>query len=142
MRFRPRVLCVMLVSVGLLLATAAHAQTADQELAARLKALEERVRQLEAELAALRSSPPGPPVAASAAAPATPPVGAPGTAPAQLPVYGGAGAAASKVFNPDISLVGNFVGAVGRNSVNPMPVLEASEAELGQIGRASCRERV
>jgi hypothetical protein len=117
----------------MLLAPAARAQTKDDEVAARLKALEERVRQLEAELAALRTSPPGSAVTANAAAPATAPaaVGAPGAPAAQLPVYGGANAAAAKVFNPDISLVGNFVGALGRNSVRPLPVLEVPEAELG-----------
>ena len=39
-----------------------------------------------------------------------------------LPVYG-AGAAASKVFNPDIAVIGNFLGAAGRNRVNPPPAL-------------------
>ncbi|HSC77625.1 MAG TPA: hypothetical protein VLB32_03590, partial [Candidatus Acidoferrales bacterium] len=132
MRIRPRILCVALISVGLLLAPSARAQTKDDEVAARLKALEERVRQLEAELAALRTSP-APTAINAAAAPATAPaaVGAPGAPAAQLPVYGGANAAAAKVFNPDISLVGNFVGALGRNSVRPLPVLEVPEAELG-----------
>ncbi len=133
MRIRPRILCVVLIASTMLMAASARAQTADAEWAARLKALEERVRQLEAELAALRTSPPGPAVTATSAAPATAPaaVGVPSAPGAQLPVYGGANAAAAKVFNPDISLVGNFVGALGRNSVRPLPVLEVPEAELG-----------
>jgi hypothetical protein len=46
-----------------------------------------------------------------------------------LPVYG-AGAAASKIFNPDIAVIGNFLGAAGRNTVNPRPALEIPESEL------------
>jgi hypothetical protein len=46
-----------------------------------------------------------------------------------LPVYG-IGAAASKIFNPDIAVIGNFLGATGRNTVNPLPALELPESEL------------
>ena len=45
-----------------------------------------------------------------------------------LPVYG-AGSAASKVFNPDIAVIGDFLGAAGRNTVNPSPALEMHESE-------------
>lgn len=45
-----------------------------------------------------------------------------------LPVYGNA-TAASKIFNPDIAVIGNFLGAVGRNTVNPSPALELPESE-------------
>ena len=45
-----------------------------------------------------------------------------------LPVYGNQ-SALSKIFNPDIAVVGNFLGAVGKNEVNPAPVLDMSEAE-------------
>jgi hypothetical protein len=56
------------------------------------------------------------------------PVGAAGAgAPTgQLPVYG---TQSSKIFNPDISVIGNFLGAVGKNAVNPPPVFELNEAE-------------
>ena len=37
---------------------------------------------------------------------------------------------ASKVFNPDISVIGNFVGAVGENDVDPRPSLEMEEVEI------------
>jgi hypothetical protein len=50
---------------------------------------------------------------------------------AQLPVYGGAGAAASKVFNPDISVIGDFVGAAGYPANRPTPSLEMHESEVG-----------
>src|SRR5215471_17117462 len=46
----------------------------------------------------------------------------------QLPVYGNP--AASKVFNPDMAVIGNFLGAVGSNTVAPQPALEMHEAEL------------
>jgi hypothetical protein len=45
-----------------------------------------------------------------------------------LPVYGGA--ASSKVFNPDIAVIGDFLGAVGKNdSPFATPSLELHEAE-------------
>jgi hypothetical protein len=45
-----------------------------------------------------------------------------------LPVYGNVNAL-SKIFNPDVAVIGNFVGAAGSNSVNPSPALEMREAE-------------
>ena len=49
-------------------------------------------------------------------------------APGQLPTYGNI-SAASKVFNPDIAVIGNFLGAAGKNPIEPSPALEMSEAE-------------
>jgi hypothetical protein len=47
-----------------------------------------------------------------------------------LPVYGG-GAASSKVFNPDIAVIGDFLGAIGKNdSPFATPSLELHESEL------------
>jgi hypothetical protein len=46
-----------------------------------------------------------------------------------LPVYGGA-AASSKVFNPDMAVIGNFIGTTGENSVESAPSLEMHEAEV------------
>lgn len=46
-----------------------------------------------------------------------------------LPVYGNT-SALSKVFNPDMAAIGNFVGATGRNGVDPLPALSLQEAEL------------
>jgi hypothetical protein len=45
-----------------------------------------------------------------------------------LPVYGGA-SVGSKVFNPDMAVIGDFLGAAGRNKVNPSPALEMHESE-------------
>jgi hypothetical protein len=113
----------------------------------RLKALEERVRTLEADLQALKASccataapTPVAPAPAAALAPqvAQAPAGVPGVGATQLPVYGGA-SAASKVLNPDISVIGDFLGAVGRDRVRsagfaspvrPGPALELHESEV------------
>src|SRR5262245_41832491 len=45
-----------------------------------------------------------------------------------LPVYGGA-TASSKVFNPDMAVIGNFTGAAGRNRVRPLPAMQMPESE-------------
>src|SRR6185503_7105482 len=45
-----------------------------------------------------------------------------------LPVYG-ATAASSKIFNPDIAVIGDFLGAAGSNRVNPSPSLAMHESE-------------
>src|SRR5499427_6287863 len=50
--------------------------------------------------------------------------GGPGGA---LPVYGGTGG--EKVFNPDIAVIGDFLGAIGSNKVNPNPALQMHESE-------------
>jgi hypothetical protein len=43
-------------------------------------------------------------------------------------VYGPA-AASSKIFNPDIAVIGDFLGAAGSNRLNPAPGLEMHESE-------------
>ena len=96
-----------------------------------------------ARLAALEAKLGTPPVTAGAPpeapAPAVPqqpggvdvPPGAAGAGGPQgsLPVYGNPNVL-SKIFNPDIAVVGNFLGAVGENSIEAAPALEMSEAEL------------
>jgi len=57
----------------------------------------------------------------------------------QLPVYGGgsASASAAKALNPDISVIGDFVGAAGGNTppplatLQPFPSLAMHESEVG-----------
>src|SRR3990172_9371791 len=107
----------VLVCLLLLAPAGLTAQATSDDVAARLKALEERLRALEAELAALKAAQGTPPTPAGAA-----PAGAPGGPAGQLPVYGGT-TALSKILNPDIGVIGNFTGAVGRNRVNPLPSL-------------------
>ena len=103
---------------------------------ARLAALEGRLAQIEgkpaAEAPAAVPPLPAPAPTAPAAAPgeAAVPSGAAGAGGPQgaLPVYGGT-AALSKIFNPDIAVIGNFLGAAGRNAINPPPAFEMNEAE-------------
>jgi hypothetical protein len=108
----------------------------------RIKALEDRIIALEGQLRLMQSNQQQ--AAAAAAAPTT--NVSPATAPpsqtaaiepaqnteasSQLPVYGGATGQA-KALNPDVSVIGDFLGAVGRNTVRPVPALEMHETELG-----------
>ena len=125
----------------------------------RMKTLEDQVRMLAEEVALLRgelktlrdvkSADPGtgsrvlltstrmepgmlPAAAPSAAAPAAPEP-SPNPLPpqvAQTQTYGGATSNA-KLLNPDISLIGDFIGAVGRNNISPSRSLELHESEVG-----------
>jgi hypothetical protein len=99
----------------------------------------DRLTALESKLATAEGAPAaGAPAAAQAAPTAQPaaqpsaqvPPGAEGAGgpSGALPVYGG-GAAGSKVFNPDIAVIGDFLGAAGRNTENPSPALEMHESE-------------
>ncbi|GAC1671033.1 MAG: hypothetical protein NVS9B4_26710 [Candidatus Acidiferrum sp.] len=45
-------------------------------------------------------------------------------------VFGGASSNA-KLLNPDISLIGDFIGTAGRNDVSPSRALELHESEIG-----------
>ena len=121
-------------------------ETLRSEYADRLVALEQRLKALEAtQPAAVPAAP-----AETAAAPAAPPVEtaaapqAPEPAPAaveslppgdsgSVPNYA-ASAGSSKVFNPDIAVIGNFLGAAGRNNREPQPALEMHEV-------GGCRSR-
>ncbi len=49
---------------------------------------------------------------------------------AQTQSYGGATSNA-KLLNPDISLIGDFIGTAGRNTVSPSRSLELHESEVG-----------
>lgn len=110
-----------------------------QELEERVIALEGKLRMLEAAQATPPATPATPPEGAAPPAAARTPEAqsvAAGSAPGQLPVYGGATAAA-KALNPDISLVGDFIGSAGKNSApllapqQPFSSLQMSESELG-----------
>ena len=122
------------VVIGLLgVPTTAQAQTSadglqqeiqqlKQDLDALKRDYEARLAALEAKLAAVPGAPPAP-------APATAPVNtAPADQGATLPVYGAA-TAGSKIFNPDIAVIGDFLGTAGRNTVAPSPALSMHETE-------------
>ena len=103
-----------------------------EQLKGQLAALQKQVDELAAKIEALQGAtpeaPPGPPPSETTAAPAG--AGGAGGPEGALPLYGSA-AASSKVFNPDISAIGDFVGAVGRSPGGGEPSLELHEAELG-----------
>jgi hypothetical protein len=113
---------------------------------ARVKALEEQVRSLAGEVALLRGelkelresksleqlSGPQLLLASSHLEPGMiPPAPAPADPQAvQTQTFGGASGNA-KLLNPDISLIGDFIGTAGRNTVSPSRSLELHESEVG-----------
>jgi cell division protein FtsB len=99
------------------------------DLLARMQAMEERIKALEAEVQTLKGQPPAAaPAPAVAQAPQIPPAE---LAPPQAPTtLGGAGGAASKVLNPDIAVIGDFLGAAGNSAGRPTPSLEMHESEV------------
>lgn len=141
-----RFICVSLAVGGFIGgpgATAAVAQTEAQAVQQQIEELRrdfdslkqqygDRLTALEARLAAIQGAQGG---ATTAPAPQTAqvPAGAEGAGgpSGQLPVYGTTGAAVSgaKVFNPDMAVIGDFLGAAGRNAVNADPSLQMHESE-------------
>jgi hypothetical protein len=97
---------------------------------ARLAALEAKLSAMGAAGAAPQAAPPvAQPQTPAGADVQVPPGAAGGGGPSgTLPVYGNA-SAMSKIFNPDIAVIGNFIGALGDNTVNPLPALALDEAE-------------
>ena len=88
-------------------------EAVQQEYAERLSALEARV--------------------SAGSVPAPPSATAPG-ATGSLPIYSGA-TAASKIFNPDIGVIGNFISATGESrggseSIAPIPFATLQESEV------------
>ena len=141
-----RLVQVYVVAAGLMMPSMASAQAADvqalrQEIEQLRRELQTIQKQYDSRLTALEAKLGGAEVAGVAPAPVAQP-GAPAQPTAQippgaegaggpsgtLPVYGAA-AAASKIFNPDIAVIGNFLGAAGRNAVNPSPALQLQESE-------------
>src|SRR2546427_437954 len=138
--------------------TAGAATIAPEEV--RMRALEEQVRTLAEEVALLRGelktirdTKPADPATGSrlllastriepGVLPGSTPSGAaPPSAPepnpalpaaqvAQTQTYGGATSNA-KLLNPDISLIGDFIGTAGRNTISPSRSLELHESEVG-----------
>jgi hypothetical protein len=142
-----RFMCASMVAWGICLGPSrAFAQETPQALRQEIDQLRkdfealkqqygDRLSTLEAKLAAAEAAPPVPPAQAAAVATAPPPTaqvppgaeGAGGPTGA-LPIYGSA-VTGSKIFNPDIAVIGNFLGAAGTNHVNPEPALEMRESE-------------
>lgn len=97
----------------------------------RIRDLEDRIVMLEGQVRQMKAQ--GAPAAAPSASPApgAQEAAAPPPAPAEPARLGGAGAAASKALNPDISVIGDFIGSVGHNPINPTPSLQMHESEVG-----------
>jgi len=119
--------------------TAAGDNTALEQ---KIRDLEDRIVALEGQVRLLKSQPsvaaatatPGQPSPASTASPTSAETTGTATAQAapQEPVrLGGAGTAASKALNPDISMIGDFIGTAGKNNVVSSPAMEMHESELG-----------
>ena len=109
------------------------------ELLNRMKAMEDRIKSLEAELQAVKGQQSALTAAMTAAQPAAPapaqaqvPAAA-GQAAEQTPTtaLGGLGGAAAKALNPDISVIGDFLGAAGYGAHHGTPSLEMHESEVG-----------
>jgi len=96
----------------------------------RLAALEARLGALEGQPATAAAAVPAQPPPAQAPPTVAVPAGAAGAGGPEgaLPVYGNV-AAASKIFNPDIAVIGNVTGAAGRNDVASSPAFQLQEAE-------------
>src|SRR5450755_609834 len=111
---------------------------ASAELLARLKAMEDRIKSLEAEVQTLKGDQAATQAALTAATPAVTPNVAQAAAPVEVPAavsqtptsLGGAGGGASKVLNPDIAVIGDFLGAAGNGAHHGTPSLEMHESEL------------
>jgi hypothetical protein len=142
-----RFVCAFVVAGGLTIgASPASAQDTPQALRQEIDQLRkdfetlkqqygDRLTALEAKLASAEGRPQPPPAApAEPAAPAQPtaqvPPGAEGAGgpTGALPVYG-ASVAGSKIFNPDIAVIGDFLGAAGVNNTEHQPSLEMHESE-------------
>lgn len=105
----------------------AELEAVRQQYDRRLAELEQRLAQLAGTTVPPAAvTPPATPPPEAAAAPGPEPV--PPAEPAPAPASGGA-SAFSKIFNPDIAVIGNMLGAVGRNAVEDGPALELREAE-------------
>jgi hypothetical protein len=87
-----------------------------QELAAMREQYDKRLADLEQRLTTLAAAPPAVPEPA----PSTPSTAA----------SAAAAAGSGKVFNPDMSVIGNFVGVAGKNEHSDQPALGLSEVEM------------
>jgi hypothetical protein len=114
-----------------------------RDLEDRVIALEGQVRMLKAAAAQPAPAQPAESTAQAAslpqpaAAPAAPATQAEALATTQGPNLGGAGGSAAKALNPDISVIGDFIGALGGNSeqntvsLQPIPAFQMHESEIG-----------
>jgi hypothetical protein len=131
-------ICLATLFVGLACAQGTPASSAQDTAALEQKVrdLEDRLIALEGQMRAMKAQ--------SNPAPAVPPAeGASTEAASQAPApvesvdastpvnLGGAGGSAAKALNPDISMIGDFIGVAGGNSIQPSRSLQMHESEIG-----------
>jgi hypothetical protein len=115
-------------------APAPAAQALRDEIDQLKREFDARLSALEAKLASLGGQA-APPAAAAPGVPQPPTVEVPagaaggGGPTGVLPLYGNV-SAASKIFNPDMAVIGNFLGAAGTNEIRPEPALHMPESEV------------
>src|SRR3954447_6814193 len=111
----------------------------------KVKDLEERLIALEGQVRMLKSQAPastapassGTSIQQAAAATASPTTAetqgqaASQNVPQEPTHLGGAGTAAAKALNTDISMIGDFIAVAGHNPMQPSPALQMHESELG-----------
>lgn len=109
--FAVSALAVLMPTLALAQATTspAAADAIKAEIDQLKQEFDSRLRTLEARLAALAAAPPAP---AASVAPS------------------GGGASSSKVFNPDMAVIGNFLGSAGKNAMSEQPALQMAESEM------------
>jgi hypothetical protein len=110
-----------------------------RDLEDRIIAMEGQIRQLKAQQATAQPAPvPGPsaqapvaPAQTTLASTSNPSAGGAVSAGTQAVALGGAGGSAAKALNPDVSVIGDFIGVAGHNPVQPSPSLQMHESEVG-----------
>ncbi|HKN36881.1 MAG TPA: hypothetical protein VJX16_26860 [Terriglobales bacterium] len=149
---------ILTVLVALPVSAQQSAQSASGQpdyaaLLQKIRDLEDRVISLEGQVLILKSQqvPPAQPAPATApaeagaqaataapqgqeAVPGVPAATSTAAAPMtqeQAIALGGAGGAAAKALNPDISAIGDFISVAGHNPLQPSPSLEMHESEVG-----------
>ena len=119
-------------------AAPAATQAADQD--AKIRELEDRIIALENMVKELKAAQGQAAAVAPAGAPAAAPIqpaaaaqAAPAPAPMEQPppVQTGGATSMAKALNPDISVIGDFLGAAGRNPIAGVPSLQMHESEVG-----------
>src|SRR5437016_7044866 len=105
-----------------------YAQAPD-DIAARFKAMEDRIKALESELSAVKAA-----LAAQPAAPEAPAPQPQAQPQMQIPMQTSGAPqlsdATARLMNPAISAIGNLVGAAGHNPVDQRQSLDVVESEL------------
>jgi hypothetical protein len=112
-------------------------ETLRREYDGRIAELEKRLQAIGAPASPAPETPPAAPAPPEPAPPSAPPSAPPPPSPvapppeASLPPLepGGQPPPSSKVFNPDIAVIGNVLGAAGTNRIEDSPALQLNEAE-------------